>query len=61
MLGWALIFLLLAVTAGVLGFAVLAGVAAIIARIFFLIFLALLVIHFVSRLFRGDSSSEGPQ
>jgi uncharacterized membrane protein YtjA (UPF0391 family) len=55
MLGWALIFVVLALIAGVLGFAVLAGVAASIAKVLFLVFMALLVIHFVMRAIRGDS------
>lgn len=55
MLGWALIFVVLALVCGVLGFAVLAGIAATIAKILFLVFLALLVIHFVMRAIRGGS------
>lgn len=57
MLSWALIFVVLAVAAGVLGFAVLAGMAATIAKLLLLVFLALLVIHFVMRALRGGSAT----
>ena len=55
MLGWAIVFGLLALVAGFLGFVSLAGLAASIAKILFVIFLVLLVISFVIRAFRGDS------
>ncbi len=55
MLGWALIFFILAVAAGVLGFVALAGVAAAIAKVLFVVFLALLVAGFVVRAIRGES------
>jgi uncharacterized membrane protein YtjA (UPF0391 family) len=55
MLGWALVFLLLAIVAGVLGFGILAGVAASIAKVLFLLFLAVLVLSFVIRAVRGQS------
>jgi len=55
MLGWSLIFLIVALLAGYLGFFALAGIAAGIAKILFLLFLALLVISFAMRAFRGDS------
>jgi uncharacterized membrane protein YtjA (UPF0391 family) len=55
MLGWALIFFLLALAAGVLGFFALAGVAATIAKILFVVFLALLVVRFIVRAIRGES------
>jgi uncharacterized membrane protein YtjA (UPF0391 family) len=55
MLGWALIFFILALVAGYFGFIGLAGLAASIAKILFLIFLVLLVISFVSRALRGGS------
>src|SRR6185312_12644986 len=55
MLGWTLIFVIVALIAGYLGFFALAGVAAGIAKILFLLFLALLVISFAMRAFRGDS------
>lgn len=55
MLGWAIIFLAIALIAGVLGFAVLVGVAATIAKLLFLVFLALIVIQFVMRAVRGGS------
>jgi uncharacterized membrane protein YtjA (UPF0391 family) len=55
MLGWALIFFILAVVAGWLGFFGLAGVAAGIAKVLFLIFLVLLVLSFLVRALRGES------
>jgi uncharacterized membrane protein YtjA (UPF0391 family) len=55
MLGWALIFFLLAIVSGYLGFFGLAGIAAGIAKVLFLVFLALLVISFVVRAIRGQS------
>ncbi len=55
MLGWALLFFILALVAGVLGFGVLAGVAASIAKILFLVFLVVLVASFVIRAIRGQS------
>jgi uncharacterized membrane protein YtjA (UPF0391 family) len=55
MLGWALIFFLLAVVAGVLGFVALAGVAAAIAKVLFVVFLVVLVASFVIRAIRGES------
>ena len=55
MLGWTLIFVIVALLAGYLGFFALAGVAAGIAKFLFLLFLALLVISFAMRAFRGDS------
>lgn len=55
MLGWALVFFVLALVCGYLGFFALAGLAAGIAKILFLIFLALLVIGFVARAIRGQS------
>ena len=44
MLYYALLFLLLAIVAGILGFSVIAGTAALIAKTFFSIFIALFVI-----------------
>jgi uncharacterized membrane protein YtjA (UPF0391 family) len=49
MLNYAIIFLLIALVAGVLGFGVIAGTAASIARICFLFFLVL----FIAALLRG--------
>lgn len=54
-LGWALIFFLLAVIAGYFGFFGLAGMAASMAKVLFLIFLVLLVVSFIVRAFRGKS------
>jgi uncharacterized membrane protein YtjA (UPF0391 family) len=47
MLGWALVFAILAVVAGGLGFFALAGLAASIAKILLLVFVVLLVASFV--------------
>jgi uncharacterized membrane protein YtjA (UPF0391 family) len=47
MLGWALTFLIIALIAGVLGFGVVAGTAASIAKILFFVFLVLFVIGLV--------------
>jgi uncharacterized membrane protein YtjA (UPF0391 family) len=49
MLGYALTFLLIAIIAGALGFGVIAGTAATIAKVFFVIFLIL----FIAALLRG--------
>jgi uncharacterized membrane protein YtjA (UPF0391 family) len=51
MLNYALIFLIVALAAGVLGFGVIAGTAASIAKVLFVIFLVL----FVVSLLRGRS------
>ncbi len=47
MLGWALTFLIIALIAGVLGFGVVAGTAASIAKILFFVFLVLFIIGLV--------------
>jgi uncharacterized membrane protein YtjA (UPF0391 family) len=52
MLSYAITFLIIALIAGVLGFGVIAGTAATIAKVLFLIFLVL----FIASLFRGRSS-----
>ncbi len=44
MLGWAITFLVIALIAGILGFGVVAGTAASIAKILFFVFLVLFVI-----------------
>ena len=49
MLSYSILFLLLAIVAGALGFGVIAGTAAMIAKICFIIF----VVLFVVSLFRG--------
>lgn len=55
MLRWVLVFLVLAVVTGVLGFVVLAGIVAGIAKLLFLAFLGLVVITLVMRFTRGAS------
>lgn len=47
MLGWSVIFLVVALVAAVLGFGVIAGTAATIAKILFIAFLVLFVISLV--------------
>jgi len=54
-LGWALVFFIVALIAGYLGFFGLAGMAASIAKVLFLIFLVLLVVSFIVRAFSGKS------
>lgn len=49
MLSYTVLFLLIAIIAGALGFGVVAGTAALIAKIFFILFLVL----FVASLLRG--------
>jgi uncharacterized membrane protein YtjA (UPF0391 family) len=53
MLSYAVTFLIIALVAGVLGFGVIAGTAATIARVLFLIFLVL----FIASLFRGSKNT----
>jgi len=49
MLYYALIFLLIAIVAGALGFVVLAGTLAWLAKIFFVLFLVLFLVSLVQR------------
>ncbi len=49
MLYYSIVFLLVAIAAGILGFGVIAGTAATIAKVLFLIFLVL----FIASMFRG--------
>ena len=53
MLGWTVIFLLIALAAGVLGFTTIAGAAAGIAKILFVIFLVLFLATLVGHLLRS--------
>ncbi|MDP3738685.1 MAG: DUF1328 domain-containing protein [Hyphomonadaceae bacterium] len=55
MLGWALVFFVLALGAAALGFGGLAGVSASIAQILFVVFLALTVLAFAVRAVQGRS------
>ena len=50
---WALAFLLIAITAGLLGFTGIAGTAAGIAKILFFVFLVLLIITAIASAVRG--------
>jgi uncharacterized membrane protein YtjA (UPF0391 family) len=53
MLGWVIVFAVLALVAGALGFFALAGLAASIAKILLLVFVVLLIISFFVRSTRG--------
>jgi uncharacterized membrane protein YtjA (UPF0391 family) len=53
MLRWALIFLVVALIAGVLGFTTVAGAAISVAKILFYIFLVLFLVSLVMHLVRG--------
>ncbi|MFT6550167.1 MAG: uncharacterized membrane protein YtjA (UPF0391 family) [Zhongshania marina] len=53
MLGWSLVFFLVAIASAALGFGSIAGTAAGIAKILFFIFLALLVISLLMQILRG--------
>ena len=55
MLGWAIVFAILALVAGALGFFALAGFAAVIAKVLLLVFIVLLVVSFAVRALRGGS------
>jgi uncharacterized membrane protein YtjA (UPF0391 family) len=55
MLGWALIFFIVAVIAAALGFGGIAGAATGIAQLLFFVFLVLLVISVVMHLVRGKA------
>jgi uncharacterized membrane protein YtjA (UPF0391 family) len=57
MLYYALMFLLVALIAGVLGFGVVAFAAAEVARIFFFVFVVLFLVSLLSHLFRGARNS----
>ncbi len=47
MLPWTIAFLLIALVTGVLGFAIVAGTAALLAKVGFFVFLVLFVVSFV--------------
>jgi uncharacterized membrane protein YtjA (UPF0391 family) len=49
MLNYAVIFLLIALLAGVLGFGVVAGTAATIAKLLFLVFLVFFIVSLIGR------------
>jgi uncharacterized membrane protein YtjA (UPF0391 family) len=48
MLGWAITFLVIALIAGLLGFGVVAGTAAWIAKVLFVVFLVLFLVSLVA-------------
>jgi uncharacterized membrane protein YtjA (UPF0391 family) len=48
MLYWALVFFIVAIIAGILGFGVIAGAAADVARVLFFVFLVLLVVSLIA-------------
>jgi uncharacterized membrane protein YtjA (UPF0391 family) len=47
MLSWAIMFLVVALIAGILGFGFIAGTAAVIAKVLFVIFLVLFLVSFI--------------
>lgn len=53
MLGWSITFLILAIIAGLLGFVVVAGAAASIAKVLFYVFLILLIVSALARALKG--------
>jgi uncharacterized membrane protein YtjA (UPF0391 family) len=53
MLKWAFIFAIIALIAGALGFTTIAGASIAIAKIFFFIFLALVVLFVIAAVFIG--------
>lgn len=55
MLYWTLIFLLLAIVAGLLGFTTITGTAYAIAKVLFLVFVVLLIVSFFSNALRGKT------
>lgn len=57
MLGWAVVFLVIAIVAGLLGFAGIAGTAAWIAKVLFVVFLVLFLLGIVMHFGRGGRSS----
>ena len=60
MLRWALIFLVVALIAGVLGFTSIAGASIEIAKILFYVFLVLFVVSLVMYMIRGRGLGSGP-
>ncbi len=48
MLGWAITFLVIALIAAILGFGVIAGTAAAVAKVLFVVFIVLFLISLVS-------------
>ncbi|MFD1382483.1 DUF1328 domain-containing protein [Rhodanobacter aciditrophus] len=55
MLGWTLIFLIVALIAGALGFTTVAGASFGIAKVLFFVFLVLMVISVVMHIVKGKS------
>lgn len=55
MLSWSITFLILALIAGILGFGVIAGAAASIAKVLFFVFLVLLIVSAASRALSGKT------
>ena len=56
MLRWALIFLIIALVAGVLGLGVVAGTAAWIARVLFIVFIMLFLVSVISGAVRASAA-----
>ncbi len=57
MIQWAIVFLVLAVVAGILGFVWVTGVVASVAKLIFAILLMLCLAFFIAGLFLGGRSS----
>lgn len=55
MLHWTLVFLVMALVAGLLGFTTIAGSAYAIAKVLFFVFLVLLIVSFFSKALRGKT------
>ena len=55
MLGWALVFFVMALVTAALGFGGLAGITASIAQVLFVVFLVLTVVTFIARAIQGRS------
>ncbi|MBA4793547.1 DUF1328 domain-containing protein [Phenylobacterium sp.] len=55
MLSWALVFLVVALIAGLLGFTSIAGAAVGVAKILFFVFLVLFVVSAIMHMVRGRS------
>lgn len=56
MLGWALTFLIIAIISGVLGLGGVAVLAADIAQLLFIVFIALFIVTSIVHAFRGSST-----
>lgn len=60
MLGWVILFLIIALIAGLLGFTTVAGAAIGIAKFIFFIFLILFIIALIMHIMRGKGGPRPP-